>query len=105
MVDGSEEYRVKILRIVCASDALQHAIQGVAPFLVPFSRFIGGPASVREWDECTVITHPLRTTMGHLFTWLPKLQSEGAESRDVAFGSSNAATPLGKTKFSFQAGP
>ena len=52
-------------------------IEGVAPFLVPFNKFIGGSDSVREWDECKVITHQLSMTMGHLFTWLPKPQLEG----------------------------
>jgi hypothetical protein len=54
-------------------------IEGVAPFLVPFNKFIGGPDSVSEWDECKVIPHSLSTTMGHLFTWLPRLQPAGAE--------------------------
>jgi hypothetical protein len=40
--------------------------KGEAPFLVPFNKFIGGPDSVREWDECKDLTHPLRTTMGNI---------------------------------------
>ncbi len=54
-------------------------IEGVAPFLVPFNKFIGGPDSVSEWNERKVIPHSLLTTMGHLFTWLPRLQPAGAE--------------------------
>ena len=54
-------------------------IEGVAPLLVPFNRFIGGPDSVREWDEPKPISDHLCTTMGELYRWLPRLQPEGAE--------------------------
>ena len=53
-------------------------IEGVAPLLVPFNKFIGGPESVFEWDTPKVISHELRATMGALFQWLPRLQPEGA---------------------------
>ena len=54
-------------------------IEGVAPLLVPFNRFIGGPDSVREWDEDKPIPEHLRTIMGQLYRWLPVLQPDGAE--------------------------
>ncbi len=34
---------------------------------------------MREWDETKVISPSLRTTMDHLYKWLPRLQPEGAE--------------------------
>jgi hypothetical protein len=37
------------------------------------------PESVREWDETKVMSPSLRTTIGHLYKWLPWLQPEGAE--------------------------
>ena len=52
---------------------------GVAPFLVPFNRFIGGPESVLEWDTAQPIQPALRRTMGVLFRWLPSRQEKGAE--------------------------
>ncbi len=54
-------------------------IEGVGPFLVPFNKFIGGPESVHEWDEPKAVLPALRTTMGHLYKWLPRLQPEGAD--------------------------
>jgi len=53
-------------------------IEGVAPLLVPFNKFIGGPESVREWDEPKIISPALRTIMGELYQWLPRLQPAGA---------------------------
>ena len=54
-------------------------LEGLAPLIVPFHRFIGGPDSVYEWDKEKDIQQPLRETMGFLFTWLPQLQPLGAE--------------------------
>ncbi len=54
-------------------------IEGVGPFLMPLNKFIGGPGSVREWDDTKVISPSLRTTMSYLYNWLPKLQLEGAK--------------------------
>jgi hypothetical protein len=69
---GMEKLRGKFGHQFCC-------IEGVAPFLVPFNKFIGAPESAREWDENKEISHPLRETMVQLFRWLPRLQPLGAE--------------------------
>ncbi len=55
-------------------------IEGVGPFLVPFNEFVGGPETVREWDEPKPISNHLhdRDTMATLHRWLPELQPAGA---------------------------
>jgi hypothetical protein len=53
-------------------------IEGVGPFLVPFNEFIGGPETVREWDEPKPISFHLHDTMKTLRQWLPELQPAGA---------------------------
>ena len=54
-------------------------VEGVAPFLIPFNQFVGGPETVAEWDEAKVIAPALRHTMGTLFQWLPQLYEAGAD--------------------------
>ncbi len=49
-------------------------IEGVAPLLVPFNKVIGGPDSVREWDEPKIISPALRAIMGELYLWNPRVQ-------------------------------
>ncbi len=48
--------------------------EGVAPLSVPSNRFIGGPDSVRQWDEDKPVSEHLHTIMGQLYRWLPILQ-------------------------------
>ncbi len=50
----------------------------MGPFLVPFNEFVGGPETVREWDEPKPISNQLHDTMKTLRRWLPELQPAGA---------------------------
>ena len=51
-------------------------INVVAPFLVPFNQFVGGPYSEYEWDVEKTSPHSPLVTMGTLFKWLPPQQKK-----------------------------
>ena len=53
-------------------------MEGTRQFAVPFTVFIGSPASDYEWDEKLPTPEPLRSNAAYLLGVIPRLERAGA---------------------------
>ena len=67
-------------------------VEGVAPLLVPFNNFIGGPKGTREWDEAKTDPSPPLRNYGSVVQVAP--EAAAGRSRHVAPRAGNGPLRL-----------